>query len=113
MTGPEHFREAELLLGSGCEYMCPHSGCEHEAAQLARAQVHATLALAAATATVSEEDSLCPEGCGCRLDGEDADRRECGCPGPCTGDGDGDEDWGEEYDVPYLPPGDPEDGGAS
>lgn len=31
---------------------------------------------------------MCPEGCGCRLDGEDADRRECGCDGPCTGDED-------------------------
>lgn len=27
---------------------------------------------------------MCPEGCGCRLDGVHADRRECGCDGPCT-----------------------------
>lgn len=49
----EHFREADLILtgDSGtCEYGCPHSGCAHEMAHLARAQVHATLALAAATA---------------------------------------------------------------
>lgn len=26
---------------------------------------------------------LCPDNCGCRLDGEDADRRECACGGPC------------------------------
>jgi hypothetical protein len=29
----------------------------------------------------------CPEGCGCRLGADDADRRECGCDGPCTGGG--------------------------
>lgn len=27
----------------------------------------------------------CPEGCGCRLGTHDADRRECGCDGPCNG----------------------------
>lgn len=32
----------------------------------------------------AEESALCPEGCGCRLDTDDADRRECGCTGPCT-----------------------------
>jgi hypothetical protein len=25
----------------------------------------------------------CPEECGCLLDGEDADRNDCGCNGPC------------------------------
>ena len=50
MTGPENYREAELLLETGCEYGCPHSGCEHELVHVARAQAHATLALAAATA---------------------------------------------------------------
>lgn len=39
MSGPEHYREAERLLG--------HTGSERI---LAAAQVHATLALAAATA---------------------------------------------------------------
>jgi hypothetical protein len=51
MTGPEHWSEAELLLNEdSCEYGCPHSGCPHEMRLIARAQVHATLALAAATA---------------------------------------------------------------
>jgi hypothetical protein len=56
MTGPEHFREAEaeLMPDGGCEYACPHTGCVHEIAHLARAQVHATLALAAATALGSQ-----------------------------------------------------------
>jgi len=49
MTGPTNFREAEALLDNGCDYGCPHSGCQHEMAYLARAQVHATLALTAAT----------------------------------------------------------------
>ena len=49
MTGPEHWEEAGLILtGDACDYGCPHTGCEHEMARLARAQVHATLALAAA-----------------------------------------------------------------
>ena len=50
MTGPEHYHEAEVIatLGERCDYGCPHSGCQHEMAQLARAQVHATLAHAAA-----------------------------------------------------------------
>ena len=31
MTGPEHWREADLILsGDACEYGCPHSGCAHE-----------------------------------------------------------------------------------
>jgi hypothetical protein len=48
MTGPEHYEEAErCLLEEGCEYGCPHSGCEHEMRLIARAQAHATLALAA------------------------------------------------------------------
>ena len=56
MTGPEHFREADLVLtNERCEYGCPHSGCEHEMSLIARAQVHATLALAAATALPGEQ----------------------------------------------------------
>ncbi len=55
MTGPEHWSEAELLLNQdACEYGCPHSGCPHEMRLIARAQVHATLALAAATALPGE-----------------------------------------------------------
>ena len=26
---------------------------------------------------------LCPDGCGCRLGTEDADRLDCACDGPC------------------------------
>jgi hypothetical protein len=48
MTGPEHWAEADLILsGDPCEYGCPHGGCQHEMRMIARAQVHATLALAA------------------------------------------------------------------
>jgi hypothetical protein len=48
MTGPEHWNEADLILsGECCGYGCPHVGCVHEMAYLARAQVHATLAAAA------------------------------------------------------------------
>ncbi len=55
MTGPEHWSEAEQLLSEDpCEYGCPHSGCPHEMRLIARAQVHATLALAAATALPGE-----------------------------------------------------------
>ena len=54
MTGPEHFSEAQQLLAQGCDYGCPHAGCAHEMAYLARAQVHAALALAAAAALSGE-----------------------------------------------------------
>jgi hypothetical protein len=47
MNGPANYREAALLLENSCDYGCPHAGCQHEMAYLARAQVHATLALAA------------------------------------------------------------------
>ena len=60
MTGPEHWEEADLILsGDPCEYGCPHSGCAHEMRQIARAQVHAALALAeayVAGATMRTED---------------------------------------------------------
>jgi len=50
MTGPNNYREAVLITeDSRCDYGCPHTGCPHEMAYLARAQVHATLALTAAT----------------------------------------------------------------
>ena len=46
MTGPENYRDAvAILTGESCDYGCPHTGCAHEMAYLARAQVHATLAL--------------------------------------------------------------------
>jgi len=51
MNGPQHWEEADRIFsGDPCEYGCPHSGCEHEMRMVARAQAHATLALAAATA---------------------------------------------------------------
>ena len=60
MTGPEHYCEAEQqLLGERCDYGCPHTGCPHEVAYLARAQAHATLALAeayVASAVMRPED---------------------------------------------------------
>jgi hypothetical protein len=51
MNGPEHWREADLILtgeSGSCEYGCPHSGCPHEMRLIARAQAHGLLALAAA-----------------------------------------------------------------
>jgi hypothetical protein len=49
MTGPQHWEEADLIVaGERCDYGCPHAGCVLEMAYLARAQVHATLALAEA-----------------------------------------------------------------
>ena len=50
MTGPENYREAERILRDDSDCICETTGCAHEAAQLNRALVHATLALAAATA---------------------------------------------------------------
>jgi hypothetical protein len=47
MTGPEHYREAEKALDGAAK---AEFGSSSERYQLARAQVHATLALAAATA---------------------------------------------------------------
>jgi hypothetical protein len=60
MTGPEHYREAESLIDSAGAVMDADYGwmaslssqerLHHRQAYLADAQVHATLALAAATA---------------------------------------------------------------
>jgi hypothetical protein len=49
MTGPEHYREAEQLLRSD-----PEAGTAVVERRIARAQVHAILALAAATAIGAE-----------------------------------------------------------
>jgi hypothetical protein len=53
MTGPEHYREAEQLLGAR------RSGesAEDAASRLAEAQIHATLALAAATALTGNAEA--------------------------------------------------------
>jgi len=54
MTGPEHYRLAEELLTEACE---THDGQPADT-NIARAQVHATLALAAATALNDAEGGL-------------------------------------------------------
>ncbi|MFE9372306.1 hypothetical protein ACFYM2_21400 [Streptomyces sp. NPDC006711] len=51
MTGPEHYREAERLLAESQSIARPHDERPCEADRtIAEAQVHATLALASATA---------------------------------------------------------------
>ena len=52
MTGPEHCREAERLLKEAGEH--PDAEIASTAWRVGRAQVHATLALAAATAIGAE-----------------------------------------------------------
>jgi hypothetical protein len=50
MTGPENYREADLILtgdADPCSYGCPHNGCPHEMAMIGRAIAHGLLALAA------------------------------------------------------------------
>ncbi|MET7933432.1 hypothetical protein [Streptomyces sp. NPDC005322] len=57
MTGPEHYREAERLLAEACTIPRPHDEGHCEADRtIAEAQVHATLALAAATAMQAPVD---------------------------------------------------------
>jgi len=48
MTAPEHFRRAEELAAKASEYLGREDGQESAAAWAALAQVHASLALAAA-----------------------------------------------------------------
>jgi hypothetical protein len=50
MTGPKHYHEAEELLVKAHEYLGRGDGPESAAVWAAVAQVHATLALAAASA---------------------------------------------------------------
>jgi hypothetical protein len=55
MTGPEHYREAERLLAESRTELRPNDEGHCEADRtIAEAQVHATLALAAATALIDE-----------------------------------------------------------
>ncbi|RBM12125.1 hypothetical protein DI005_33235 [Prauserella sp. PE36] len=56
MTGPEHYRRAEWLLEKAAK---EELGSEYERWALAAAQVHATLALAAATALHAVESRGC------------------------------------------------------
>jgi hypothetical protein len=59
MTGPEHYREAERLVAEADTILRPHDEGPCEADRvLAAAQVHATLALAAATALNDAEDGM-------------------------------------------------------
>ncbi|WP_301126847.1 hypothetical protein [Streptomyces cacaoi] len=53
MTGPEHYREAEALLVLGADYDSDGAAISAQRCRV-EAQVHATLALAAATALVDE-----------------------------------------------------------
>ena len=48
----------------------------------AAAQAHASH-LIEVMAFYAPPYAYCPGQCGCLLDGEDADRNECGCDGPC------------------------------
>ena len=50
MTGPDHYRKAEELASKAYEYLGQGEGQHSAAVWAAVAQVHATLALAAATA---------------------------------------------------------------
>lgn len=50
MTGPEHYRDAELRLDDASVRGAESRGDEVDMSLLAEAQVHATLALAAAVA---------------------------------------------------------------
>ena len=52
MTGPEHYRQAEQLLGARRS----EESAAEAASRLAEAQIHAMLALAAATALTGEDD---------------------------------------------------------
>jgi hypothetical protein len=54
MTGPEHFRRAEELAAKASEYLGRGDGQDSAAVWAAVAQVHATLALAAAAMLNSE-----------------------------------------------------------
>jgi hypothetical protein len=49
VTGPEHYRKAEQWLGDAAEAVSPDADMGYLAWKVSVAQVHATLALAAAT----------------------------------------------------------------
>lgn len=53
MTGPEHFRRAEELAAKAGEYLGQGDGQDSAAVRAAVAQVHATLAVAAAIEAAS------------------------------------------------------------
>ncbi len=55
MTGPDHYRKAEELATKAHNYLGRGEGQDSAAVWAAVAQVHATLALAAATALESKD----------------------------------------------------------
>jgi len=55
MTGPDHYRKAEELAAKAHEYLGQGEGQDSAAVWAAVAQIHATLALAAATALGKRE----------------------------------------------------------
>lgn len=58
MTGPDHYRKAEQLLAESHTVLRPNDEGPCEADRvIAEAQVHATLALAAATALIAPQGS--------------------------------------------------------
>ena len=57
MTGPDHYRKAEELAAKAAEYLGQGDGQDSAAVWAGVAQVHATLALAAATGTGTAGDS--------------------------------------------------------
>jgi len=58
MTGPEHFSKAEELAAKASEYLGQGDGQDSAAVWAAVAQVHATLALAAADVNPVQRPSL-------------------------------------------------------
>jgi hypothetical protein len=56
MDGPSHYRKAEELAAKAGEYLGRGDGQDSAAVWAATAQVHATLALAAATAAKPSAD---------------------------------------------------------
>ena len=56
MTGPDHYRKAEELAAQAREYLGRGEGQDSAAVWAAVAQIHATLALAAATALGTAAD---------------------------------------------------------
>ena len=69
MTGPEHFRRAEQLTAEAHKHLGQGEGQATAAVWAAVAQVHATLALAAATAvgTAGADGRAWAEAAGTRL----------------------------------------------
>lgn len=57
MTGPEHYAEAEWLMRVAQDPSDPRAPLHDRDALLVLAQVHATLALTAATAVVEDDES--------------------------------------------------------